>query len=62
MLDRLPRDRPGTTLILLEDYTQRRLDVDDFDSRAIVSEQIDPALARLAYGVRGVEGEVAPRP
>ena len=55
------RNRFGSLFILLKHSPYRRFQVNDFDPRAIIGEEVDPALPRQTRRVRRVEGEIAAR-
>ena len=60
-LDYLPGNRLWAALILFNEDRQRRFQGEKFDTRLVIGEEIDPALARRAHAVSGVKGEITAR-
>src|SRR5262249_19248003 len=56
--DDLFGNRTGAVFVLRKKQRKRRFKIDDFDSRGVVSKEIDPSLAHLPSDVGGVECEV----
>ena len=52
------RDFLSAPLILLKDYWQVRLEIDQFHTRTIICEEIDPSLPSLKERIGCIEGEV----
>src|SRR4051794_12464683 len=55
-------DRPLASLVLTQGLRNRRFDVNDFDTSAVIRKHLDPLLPCLAQQVCGAEGERLPRP
>jgi len=60
--DHVLGDSPLSSLVLAEDYGERRLNVDDFDASTVIGEKVNPLLSGLTQQVRGTEGERSTRP
>src|SRR5438105_461789 len=48
-----------SVFVLCQDGVDGRLKIDDFNSRSVISEEINPALAHLMCDVRRIEGELS---
>jgi hypothetical protein len=55
LLDHLFRDRLGTAVVLPKAHRQRRFDVDHFDARTVISEEINASFPALPHRIHAAD-------